>query len=194
MSEERRDEVIEGHEPDGIREYDNPLPRWWLYLFYGTIVFSIGYAIYYHLGGPGKSVAAEYALEMEALEALKAAKRPKVELDEATLAAAYREPAQVAAGKALYASRCVACHGPDGQGTVGPNLTDEYWIHGGGTLAGIFKVVRDGVPAKGMIAWGTQLDADQLKQVVAFVASLSGTKPPNAKAPQGEKVAKVSWK
>lgn len=193
MSERENEKLIEGHDADGIQEYDNPLPRWWLYIFYATILFSVGYWIYYHMGGPGKSQAQIYVEDMEQLNALKAKMQPKAKADEATLAKLLKDPAQVAAGKQIFGVRCMPCHQKDGGGLVGPNLTDDYWIHGKGTLEGIFKVVRDGVPAKGMIPWGTQLKPQELMQVSVYVASLSGTTPAKPKAPQGEKV-KPSWK
>lgn len=193
MSNDQHGPLIEGHDVDGIREYDNPMPRWWLYIFYVTILFAVGYWIYYHMGAGGKSVAQEYVAEMEAAGASAVAK-PKFEADEATLMKAFQDPAQIAAGAKIFAGRCVACHLDKGQGSVGPNLTDDHWINGGGTLVGVFKTIRDGVPAKGMIAWGPQLKNDEMLQIVAFVASLHGTNPPNPKPPQGDKVAKVSWK
>jgi len=185
-----RAQVIEGHEVDGISEFDNPMPRWWLYAFYASVVFSIGYALYYTVG-PGESVARLYANEMSAAGLLPAA--TKAEADEPSLKAVFDDKAQVAEGQKLFASRCVACHGDKGQGLVGPNLADDHWVHGGGSLTGIFNVVRDGVPAKGMIAWGTQLERAQMMQLVAYIASLQGSAPPGGKAPEGTRIAKPSW-
>jgi cytochrome c oxidase cbb3-type subunit 3 len=193
MARRERDQLIEGHDVDGIREYDNPLPRWWLYLFYATIVFSVVYWVYYHMGAGGQSIADSYAAEMRERQAQEKA-LPKAEATEEALLASYRDAAQVAEGKKLYDGRCLACHGDKGQGLVGPNLTDDHWIHGQGTLAGMFKVIRDGVPEKGMIPWGAQLSREQMMQLVAFIATLHGTTPAAAKAPQGDRVAKPSWK
>ncbi|MCC6527612.1 MAG: c-type cytochrome [Polyangiaceae bacterium] len=197
MSKTPEDQIIRGHDADGIEEYDNPLPRWWTALFLVTVVFSAFYFIYMHMGGGGRSVVAEYAAE----EAEARAARPPLEpivADEATLAAAYADPARTAAGKAIYDSRCQSCHGAQGQGGVGPNLTDDSWINTGGTLQGMFDTIRDGVPAKGMIAWGAgerpTLGRDEIVAVTAYVATLYGTKPAGAKDPQGQKTPKVSWK
>jgi cytochrome c oxidase cbb3-type subunit 3 len=193
MARARKNPLVE-HEVDGIREYDNPLPRWWVYLFNATIVFSAGYLLY-HFFGPGVVVIREYEADMTRLAALRSRLSAAVQIDEGRLAAAYKDAGQVASGRALFESRCASCHGEQGQGLIGPNLTDEYWIHNtAGTLEGIYKVVRDGVPDKGMVAWGKSLKPEQMMQVVAFVASLSGTKPPGPKAPEGTKVARLSWK
>lgn len=186
------DKVLD-HDYDGIREYDNPLPAWWLYLFYGTIAFSIAYIAYYHIG-PGPNQAQEYAAEMavatQLAEAREAAK-PKVEQPADALAAAEKDPVKLAAGKETYVKLCAACHRPDGGGLVGPNLTDDHWIHGG-SMEAIVNVVTEGVPAKGMIAWKTQLSPAQIVEVSAYVRSLVGTNPPNPKAPEGEPSAVVN--
>lgn len=179
-----RDELLD-HEYDGIREYDNPLPRWWLYLFYGCIVFAVVYVPYYHFG-PGPLPHDEYAAEME--EAARNA--PAVAaLDPEALKALVEDPQRVAAGKDLYNRNCVACHGPDGGGLVGPNLTDNHWIHGDGSMVGLVKVISDGVPEKGMIAWKAAMKQGEIESVAAFVATLQGTTPANPKAPEGRQVA-----
>ncbi|MBI4951424.1 MAG: c-type cytochrome [Myxococcales bacterium] len=197
MSKAPEDQIIRGHDADGIEEYDNPLPRWWTALFLVTVAFSAFYFIYMHMGGGGRSVVAEYAAEEAEARAARPPAEPVV-ADEATLGAAYADPARTTAGKAIYASRCVSCHGAQGQGGVGPNLTDDSWINTGGTLQGMFDTIRDGVPAKGMIAWGAgerpTLNRDEIVAVTAYVATLYGTQPPGAKDPQGKKTPKVSWK
>ena len=174
------DEILD-HSYDGIQEYDNPLPRWWLILFYLSIVFAIVYVPWFYWG-PGQMPEAEYAAEMEAAGGL-APKR--VTFERAEVAAAQTDD-RVAAGKALYAKHCVACHTPAGGGSVGPNLTDEFWIHGGAPEA-IAAVIANGVPEKGMIAWKSQLSRDEMISLSVFVGSLQGTNPPNPKAPRGEK-------
>ncbi|MCG3172612.1 MAG: Cbb3-type cytochrome c oxidase subunit CcoP2 [Myxococcota bacterium] len=189
---EREDHLLE-HSYDEIQEYDNPLPRWWVYIFWATIVFSVFYWIHYHMTGQGAPVAQSYDEEMAELNKLKAeiaAKEFKPE--EANLAAMLANPASIEEGKALYPSRCMPCHGASGEGLVGPNLTDDHWIHTKGTLAGIYNVIDKGVPAKGMIPWGTQLKPAQIGALTAYVASLRGTSPANAKAPEGEQIA-PSW-
>ncbi|MCB9539310.1 MAG: c-type cytochrome [Myxococcales bacterium] len=174
------DELLD-HEYDGIREYDNPLPRWWLGIFVISVVFSVIYVPYYHfMGGPHQED--EYAAEMAAA----AASAPKVEkLDEAALQKIAADPTRIQAGKALYDKHCVACHTADGGGLVGPNLTDKFWIHGG-SLTDIVHTITEGVPEKGMISWKTQLSAEEIRSVAAFVNTLRGTTPANPKAPEGE--------
>ncbi|MDQ8165464.1 MAG: c-type cytochrome [Gemmatimonadota bacterium] len=159
MSE--RDKVL-GHadEADGIEEYDNPLPTWWLGLFAGTVAFGIGYAVDYHFVSK-RSQAGEYAAELAA-----APKAP-----EATAVAA--TPDAIAAGKEIYTANCVACHGPDLHGGVGPDLTDATWIHGG-KLDEIAHIITVGVPEKGMLTWGPILGPQKVGQVAAYVHSAGG--------------------
>lgn len=175
------DEILD-HAYDGIQEYDNPLPRWWLILFYLSIAFGFVYVPYY-MWGPGPSPAEEYEAEMKAAGGLVPA---KMVFDAAELKPLVADAARIESGKALYGKNCVACHTPAGGGSVGPNLTDEFWLHGG-SAKNIAEVIANGVPAKGMIAWKGQLKKDEIIDLAAFVRSLKGTNPPNPKAPQGEK-------
>jgi cytochrome c oxidase cbb3-type subunit 3 len=172
---------------DGIQEYDNDLPKWWVYLFYGTIVFAIGYVIYYHAGGPGLSQEALLALDMKRAEEQKAAAPKPTGTSADTLLALVKDPEALARGKIVYGEKCGVCHGGDGQGMIGPNLTDNYWLHGGDILA-IHKVIKVGVVEKGMLAWEAMLPATDIERVTAYVFSLRGTNPPNPKAPQGDLV------
>lgn len=174
------DEILD-HEYDGIQEYDNPLPRWWLILFYMSIAFACVYLPYYQWG-PGPSPQEEYAAEMKAAGGL-APKRMTFTPEEL---ANVDTPEAIATGKALYLKNCVACHTPAGGGSVGPNLTDDFWLHGGSAL-NIAEVIANGVPAKGMIAWKSQFKKGEMVAIAGFVRSLKGTNPPNPKAPQGEK-------
>lgn len=187
MSDNKKqfDAPIAGHEYDGIQEFDNPLPRWWVQMFYLTIVFSIGYYGYYEFG-PGKGLSETFDAEMSQAQVLRAQNAPKEPAggDSAKLLAAVKDPGQVTKGKAVYTSKCASCHGAQGQGSIGPNLTDDHWIHGG-KAPEIAKTVAEGVAAKGMPPWGSVISADELVQVVAYVKSLRGTNPPNAKAPEG---------
>lgn len=184
MSNKDKDELRE-HNFDGIQEYDNDLPRWWLWLFWITIIFSVIYPFIYDFG-PGQF--ASETVDAEVL-ALQKAKEEKAEAsgdvtEEVLLKVASDEDA-LAKGQMIYTTRCFACHAEKGAGLVGPNLTDDYWIHGGRILD-IHKTVSNGVLEKGMLAWKDQLTPEQLNQVVAFVWSLHGINPPNAKAPEGE--------
>ena len=175
------------HEYDGIREYDNPLPGWWMQIFIWSIVFSVLYFAYYHAGVGGLSNADAYDAEVKEATALHPALvAPSVTAD--VIAAVCTDQARLLAGRATFTVRCAPCHGPEGQGLVGPNLTDPFWIHGKGALTDIYRTVRTGVPEKGMISWEKQLRPAELLEVVGFVSTLRGTSPPNPKAPQGEKV------
>lgn len=186
MSDGDRDRLL-SHAYDGIEEYDNPLPGWWVWIFWATIIFSVGYWAYYQMG-PGPSVVAVYEAEMR--EA--AARQPVVPaagtVSDQTLRALEKNAAAIAQGKAIFAGKCVPCHGDRGQGIVGPNLTDDYWIHGG-RPSEIYRTITEGVPEKGMVPWKTQLSAEEIAAVSAYVLSLRGTKPPNAKPPEGQQVA-----
>jgi cytochrome c oxidase cbb3-type subunit 3 len=173
------------HEYDGIREYDNPLPGWWLFLFWATIVFSVWYLVYYQLGH-GESVEQQYDREMLALYDVQTKQLLKLgPIDDAMISGFAAKPDMMASAKGLFAQRCAVCHGQLAQGNIGPNLTDDYWLHGG-TPTKIYDTIADGVPAKGMIAWKTQLPAGQLLALAAYIRTLQGSNPPGAKAPQGD--------
>lgn len=173
------------HEYDGIQEYDNPMPRWWVNIFWVTIVFA---ALYWFDVGPfgtGKGRIARYEAEMAAFAAAHPVKGPAV--DGARLALLAKDPAAVAKGRTTFAQSCAACHRADAGGLIGPNLTDDYWLHGG-TLPEILSTVSNGVLDKGMPAWGRTLKEDDVVAVVAYVATLHDTHPANPKPPQGVKV------
>ncbi len=174
-----------GHDYDGIREYDHPLPNWWLATLYGAIIFSFGYWMYYHVVSAGPLQTEAYELEMASLEAQRAerAQARGAMNDEALLAMA-ADPAQTAAGQTTYATYCVACHGLNGEGGIGPNLTDDRFLHGGKPTE-ILEVITTGVPAKGMAAWGPVLGAEKVSELAAFVVTLKGKNLPG-KAPEGE--------
>ena len=187
MSEGERDRVL-GHEADGIEEYDNPLPGWWVWTFWATIAFSIGYWGWYQLG-PGPTVVAIYDKEMhEAMEQEARAGAMAGAPDEESLRALTKNAAALAGAKQIFETRCAPCHGAQGQGVIGPNLTDEYWLHGG-TLTEIRAIIETGVPEKGMVPWKGALQPQEISAVAAYVSTLQGTNPPNAKPPQGEKMA-----
>lgn len=210
------------HEYDGIQELDNQLPRWWLYLFYVTIVWGVLYMLYYHVLGIGYSSADEYREEMDpsyvrvseadykilgVIDAYHSPfYSPKQEITPMSLAmgsgekfvletretdtntyVALTEAADLEAGAAIFTTNCATCHGKLGEGGIGPNLTDDYWIHGAG-VNNIAKSIKYGYPAKGMIAWRGFLKEKQIMQAVSYVMKLHGTNPPNAKPPQGDLV------
>jgi len=186
MSDSDRDRLI-SHGYDGIQEYDNPLPGWWVWIFWVTIVFSLGYWAYYQLG-PGPTVIAVYEAEMKAVAERQPAASAAAGFSDQALLALQKNAGAMAKGKEIFATKCMPCHGDRGQGIVGPNLTDDYWLHGG-RPSEIFHTITEGVPEKGMVPWKTQLSPDEIAAVTAFVGSLHGTNPPNAKPPEGQKVA-----
>src|SRR5262245_13594415 len=173
-----------GHDYDGIEEYDNPLPGWWTWLFVATIVFSVGYYAYYQLG-PGPTILAQYDADVQAAAARQATLAPAAAtVSEESLRAFMQDTRAMAAAKEIFATRCMPCHGPEGQGLVGPNLADEYWLHGG-TLVAVRRTISEGVPDKGMVPWKDQLKPEELSAMAAYVGALQGTNPPNPKPPQG---------
>ena len=177
------DKLLSGHEYDGIKELDNQLPKWWLGLFYITIIFSVIYVLRFHVLKTGDLQQAEYQKEMaSAAEKYKPSETAALNASNATVLA---DEASLIAGKAIYDKNCMVCHLSKGEGLVGPNFTDEYWIHGG-SMADIFNIIVIGVPAKGMISWKDQLPPVEIQQVSSYILSLQGTNPPNAKAPEGE--------
>jgi len=186
---EEKDLVME-HTFDGIAELDNPTPRWFMVLFYGSIIFALGYLFHYEVLGTGLHQDEEYAAEV----AQAAEDKLAFLANPANAASAVNEnnmeqskdAAVIASGAALFATRCTPCHGEHAEGIVGPNLTDEYWLHGGG-VKDVFKVIKYGVTEKGMVAWEKSLSAQQIADLTNYVLSLQGSKPANAKAPQGDK-------
>ncbi len=179
-----RDRLIE-HSYDGIQEYDNPMPAWWVFTFWLTIVFSIFYYVNPGNTGEGKGRETEYAEDMAAFRA----KHPVNTGggNAAQLLAVAADADEVAEGKKVYIGKCAACHAADGGGIIGPNLTDDAWLHGG-TIDSIYATVNNGVLAKGMPAWGKLLKEDEMKEVVAYVWTLHGTTPAKPKAPEGQVV------
>lgn len=181
------DEKLTDHDYDGIREYDNPLPTWWLWTFFLTIIFGFLYFIHYQLGG-GPTLREELEVAMQNLEKASAQHAPAVTETEELLTDAMKDPKVVELGAATFASKCVACHGSHLEGVIGPNLTDNFWLHGKGTRMDIVGIIRKGVPDKGMPPWGTMLSKDEVYSLAAFIISKKGSNPPNAKAPQGDEV------
>lgn len=192
MSQVRKDELLD-HDADGIREYDNSLPRWWLYMFYFTIVLSFGYMIYYHFTGTDRSMLAEYNEQVREGEALKKEfekNSPKKTMSATVLT----DAASLAKGQEIFESvnsLCSTCHRPDLGGQVGPNLTDEYWIHGC-DLKTIMTNITTGFPEKGMLPYGStnQLTDEQLLQVASYILSKKGSNPPDPKPIEPEREVK----
>jgi len=173
------------HAYDGIQEYDNPLPRWWLAIFWLTIIFSPLYVLYFHYGG-GMLATERYDQEMIAFYDRQAEQLLALgDISEGTLVDLTADASMMNGGKKIFQTKCATCHGMFGEGSIGPNLTDEYWIHGA-QLMNIYATVRDGVPAKGMLAWERQLRPAELMAVSAYAGTLLGTDPPNQKEAQGQ--------
>ncbi len=177
--------LIEGHDYDGIQELDNRMPPWLQSLFLATVLIAIGYSAYY-FSGMGDLQIAELDKEIALADIEKKAYLEKVgsTMDENTVTQ-LTEIVGIDAGKAIFQEKCTACHGTEGGGGVGPNLTDKFWLHGG-NIKNLFKVIKYGVPEKGMISWEKQLSPTDMQKVASFVLSLKGSKPANPKEPQGE--------
>ena len=176
---EPKDPLLLDHEYDGIQELDNKLPRWWVWLFYLCTIFAAAYMVYYHVLGFGELSIAEYTREAKAGEALKNAAQQKFESTLASLEPS-KDPAILAKGQATFVTYCAPCHRADGGGLVGPNLCDDYWIHGD-KFADNLKTIVNGVPEKGMLTWKGVLQPAEIHAVASYVYTLRGSKPPNPK-------------
>lgn len=167
MSRKREPENrILGHadEADGIEEYDNPLPDWWLGLFWACIIWAFGYTIHYHFIAD-RSQEKALAAELAAADARWPASSQQTEF--------VITPDLAAAGRSVYATNCAACHGPELRGGIGPDLTDETWIHGSSS-EDVLRTITDGVAAKGMPGWGPILGTERVRQVAAYVLTIGG--------------------
>lgn len=189
MSATPQDPLLLDHEVDGIRELDNNLPRWWVWLFYGSIIFGIGYMIYFHVLGMGDLSAAEFQKEWERGEKIKAAVMTKFEAQLDTLQPS-KEKSVLDAGEQTYKKLCAPCHRDDAGGLVGPNLTDDYWIHGP-TYRDNLRTILNGVPDKGMITWRGVLKPNEIQAVASYIYTKRGTKPPNPKPPENQAPVKT---
>lgn len=183
---ERESEIIMDHNYDGIRELDNVLPPWWVYLFYGTIIFSVIYLVRFHVIGEYDQ-AGEYEQEVAAAKiAIAEYKKTAKDLVDVNTVEFLSEAADLSAGENIFNTSCVACHMADGGGGIGPNLTDEYWILGGG-IKNVFNTISEGGrDGKGMVAWKQSLKPAEIAQVSSYVLTLGGTTPANPKTAEGE--------
>ncbi len=180
-------DLLLDHEYDGIQELNNKLPPWWVGLFWITSIFGVIYFAYYHVltdWSSDKQYQEEMALGQAEVDAYVKAHGGSITENNVEL---LKDDASLAAGKATFETKCVACHLADGGGLVGPNLTDEYWIHGGG-IKNVFNVVKNGGrPGKGMVAWKTELSGKEMQQVASYVlVKFQGTTPANPKDSEGE--------
>ena len=201
------------HNFDGIRELDNFLPPWWTWLFIFTIVFSVGYILHYHVFKSGDLQDVEYYKEVnpewaesdlkmvgpsfsykspykgvgtsETVATIERAEVNAEVISEAIEVTILIDSESIEKGKSIYTTNCVACHGANGEGLIGPNFCDSNWIHGG-EVNDIVRIINVGVPAKGMIPWDKTLTPDQILQVASYILTFEGTNPPNQKAAEGE--------
>ncbi len=182
---EKEADILLDHDYDGIRELDNSLPPWWKYGFYITIGIAFIYLLNFHVLGLGKNPTEEYIAEMENAriekEIFDANNKDKIDENNVPMA----DAAGIKAGEQMFEANCIACHLKGGGGNVGPNLTDDYWIHKG-SLNDIYNTIKNGYPDKGMQSWITKFNPKEISQLASYIRSLRGTKPPNAKLPQGE--------
>lgn len=177
-------DLLRDHEFDGIQEFDNRLPNWWLWTLYGSIIFGLLYWLVFHTWRVGDLSRDRYAHEMAVAAEAQLARMAGQEVTDETLLLMSQVPERVQSGAAVFAQVCVTCHRPDGSGDVGPNLTDEYWLHGGRPTE-ILHTVTNGIEGKGMVAWEPQLGPRRVQDVVSYVLTIRGKNLPG-KEPQGE--------
>ena len=221
------DDKLLDHDYDGIKELDNDLPRWWVWLFIITIGWAFAYMAYYHIFHMGYLQADQYKRELDPnyIKPDKGGNYPlglfepyhspdyspdrdivfrrkpenKIKFveetreNDTTQYLEYTDATHLADGKTIFQAKCVSCHGKFAEGNIGPNLTDDYWLHGAG-IDNIAKTIKYGVPAKGMLSWRGELNIDQIQEVSSYIISLHGSNPPNPKAPQGELVTETKSK
>ena len=176
------------HNYDGIQEFDNPMPGWWLWILWGTIIWSPLYILGVHFSDVLPTYEDDLERGQQEIAEIRQAweeANPSFEVTEEALAPYLENAEAVQAGAELFAANCAACHGASGEGLIGPNLTDTYSIHGR-SATDIFQVISAGVIEKGMAPWETVLRPEQRAELVAFIRSIEGSNPPNAKAPEGE--------
>lgn len=180
------------HDFDGIKELNNPIPFWFNLLFYTTIAVAFVYLLVFHVFEVGSLQGKEYETEMANAEISRQEyiKKAGNLIDENSVVL-LTDKNKIHEGAEIFTSKCVVCHGDKGEGKVGPNLTDEYWLHGG-DVKSIFKTIKYGVPSKGMVAWQNSMNGSQMQELASFILSLQGTNPPGGKDPQGDKVLGVS--
>lgn len=183
---EQEGEIIMDHNYDGIRELDNVLPPWWVYLFYGTVIFAVVYMLRFHVFGDYDQLE-EYEMKMAAAQlAVEEYRKTAKDLVDASTVEFLSEASDLAAGKTIFAANCAICHMADGGGGIGPNLTDDHWILGG-DIKDIFNTVSEGGrDGKGMVPWKQSLKPLEIAQVSSYIVTLVGTSPANPKAPEGE--------
>lgn len=180
------DQLLLEHDYDGIKELDNNLPPWWVYLFYASIVFGVVYMVRFEiLGADDQEMELAKEIAQAKIEVAEYMKTAPDMMDEKTVTV-LTDPADLAVGKEIYTTNCAACHRADAGGQIGPNLTDDEWILGGGIKNIFHTLVNGGRDGKGMIAWKGTLKPKEMQKVASYIMSLKGSNPVDAKAPEGE--------
>ncbi len=184
------DKILEGYEYDGITEYDNPCPVWLLYIFYFTALLAV-FLLGYHFGANSMNETIEaYAIKLKEAQT-QVQTQPstqKPEISESELLALLQDPDALAEGGEIFGDQCALCHGYSGEGMIGPNLIDNYWLHGKGKISDIAVSISSGIPDKGMAAWADRIPEQQILHIAAYIKSIQGTVTENAKEPDGELV------
>jgi cytochrome c oxidase cbb3-type subunit 3 len=194
MSEDKtqryEDKIIEGYEYDGITEYDNPCPAWLMYIFYFTALLAI-FFVGYHFGSHSKDeLMGAYAIKLKEAQTQTeiSTSTQQTEVNESELLVLLQDPAALAEGVEIFGELCALCHGESGEGMIGPNLIDNYWLHGKGKISDIAVSIRSGIPDNGMAAWEDRIPEQQILHIAAYIKSVQGTIVENAKEPDGELV------
>lgn len=183
---ENEGQLLLEHDYDGIKELDNTLPPWWVYLFYGCILFSVVYLVRFELmGGDNQEMELKKEMAQAKIDVAEYMKTAPDLMDEKSVTL-LTDAAALSEGKAIFTTNCVACHRADGGGNIGPNLTDNHWILGGGIKNVFHTITNGGRDGKGMIAWKATLKPKEIQKVASYVLSLQGSNPKDAKAPDGE--------
>jgi cytochrome c oxidase cbb3-type subunit 3 len=183
------DPLLLDHEYDGIRELDNKLPRWWVWLFNLSTVFAVIYLLYYHVFHQGKLMAAQYREEIRTGEQLKAQAIGDFESRMVSLQPS-KDAVVLAQGKETFTKLCAPCHRLDGGGLVGPNLCDDYWIHGSNFVDNL-QTIWNGVPSKGMVTWKGTLQPGTIYAAASYIYTLRGSNPKNPKLPENQAPVKT---
>ncbi|WP_185096874.1 cbb3-type cytochrome c oxidase N-terminal domain-containing protein [Roseivirga seohaensis] len=183
---EEEQDIMLDHDYDGIKELDNHLPPWWKALFYLSIVYAVIYLMVFHVFKSAPLQEEEYEIEMALAQAAKSNMEQTIVVDFDESNVPFNDDAEALAdGKKFFEAQCGMCHKADGGGLAGPNLTDDYWKHGG-SMTDIYNVIKNGVPNTAMISWESKLNPLRLQNVASYVKSLRGTNPPGALPPDGE--------
>ena len=181
---EYQQDTVMDHEFDGIQEFDNRLPNWWLWLMWGSMVFALLYWVFFHTLGVGVLPVERFEMEMQVAQEAQIARALEAGIDNEFFVMMSQNPDKVDDGREIFVKHCVACHLDQGQGSVGPNLTDGYWIHGCEPMQ-MLKIINDGIAAKGMPAWMNQLGPTRVNAVLAYILTIKDNDVAG-KAPEGE--------